>query len=293
MLFLRSDSLPIEKPEGPFTALNTLWFGNVTQPMPLPDLGYLFILFPLGDTAVTCADVTVDGNHYMLLTEAAGKRPYLVQVINPTQQQNRMMLLSLVPDFIAEMGDFLNIPVAFNMLLHATPLLRGDTMSGLLNDLSLSLTDEKGRAHLEDIYFEVVGQVLQLVRIRHQALLGLATHKSNTLHDLLPRLLQARQFIEVNFLQPIKTKDVAEHVAISEYHFARLFKTAFDVTVHQYVMRLRLDKSRHLLEQPDASVTDVALTVGYNSLSAFINAFRRRFGLSPSRYRAQFCASEN
>lgn len=105
--------------------------------------------------------------------------------------------------------------------------------------------------------------------------------------------MQARQFIEARYLEPIKTKDIADHIALSEYHFARLFKTAFTMTVHQFVIRLRLNESRHLLEQTEHHITDVALMVGYNSLSAYINAFRRQFSVSPSIYRANFIGVEN
>lgn len=137
---------------------------------------------------------------------------------------------------------------------------------------------------------EVVGEVMRLMRLRHQALLRLAQHKDSTTADLLSRLLQARQFIEASYTERFKTRDVADYVALSEFHFARLFKTAFDITVRQYVIRLRLDKARHLLEQPQSTVTGVALEAGYGSLSSFIHAFTERFGASPAQYRARIAA---
>ncbi len=154
--------------------------------------------------------------------------PFALQNSHPETPDPRLLLLFLSPGFIAEMADFLSIPASLGRLLHALPLLQGDAISPLLQLLAADHT-QRNRQEIEELFLEVVGQVLHLIRLRHQTLLSLGSHKQNTVTDLLPRLLQARQFIEARCLEPIKTKDVATHVALSEYHFARLFKTAFDV----------------------------------------------------------------
>jgi len=179
------------------------------------------------------------------------------------------------------MADFLHIPATFGDVLHGIPLSQGDAISQLAQTLATAIHDYDTA---EELFFEVVGQMLQLLRLRHQTLTSLARHKRDTTTDLTSRLLEARQFIESHYLKAIQTVDVANHVALSEYHFARLFKTAFEVTVHQYVMRLRMDEARRLLESTDVSVTEIALAVGYNSLSAFIRAFGRTCGMTPSAY---------
>ena len=208
--------------------------------------------------------------------------------VNPENQDPQLLVLMLSPDFIADMADFLSIPTDLRDLLHAIPLIKGDSVTQLLEDLATLNPNGQNRAETEELFMEIVGQILHLMILRHRTLLSLLGHKQKTITDLLPRMLQARQFIEAKYLDPIKTQDVANHVALSEYHFARLFKAAFEVSVHQFVVRLRLDKARHLLEGTEFSITEIAYTVGYNSLSAFINAFHRRFGMPPSVYRTRF-----
>jgi len=252
--------------------------------MPLPGLDYVFFVHPLGDTVLSCAGTTVDSDHYLLLTRPAREAPFTIQNLHPGAEGSRLLVLLLSPGFVQEMAGFLNIPADLRDLFHGVPLAQGDAISNVLTMLTDTLHDTD---QTEELFLEVVGQVLRLLRLRHQALLSLSSHKRNTVDDLLPRLLEARQFIEARYLQPIKTRDVAEHVALSEYHFARLFKTAFEVTVHQFVLRLRLNEARYLLEGSDLSVTEIALEVGYNSLSAFINAFRKYFAMPPSDYRTQ------
>ena len=183
------------------------------------------------------------------------------------------------------MADFLSIPADLSDLLHAVPMSQGDMVSRLLGMLAEACRLDEDT---DELFMDVIGQVLRLLRLRHQTLTSLSQHKQDTTADLLPRLMHARQFIEANYLEPIKTEDVADYVALSEFHFARLFKAAFEVTVHQFVLRLRLNEARHMLEASQQTVTDVSLEVGYSSLSAFIRAFRLQFGMTPSDYRARF-----
>lgn len=185
------------------------------------------------------------------------------------------------------MARFLNIPDSLNHLLHNMPLPLGDALSFLLADLAHVCVPPVQRAEADELMLEIVGEVLRLMRLRQQALLALAGRKQTTVHDLLPRLLQARQFVEARYLEPIKVEEVAEVVALSEFHFARLFKAAFDMSLYQFIMRLRLDEARRCLLTTDFSITELGLHVGYSSLSSFIHAFKRRFGCSPSHYRRQ------
>ena len=61
-----------------------------------------------------------------------------------------------------------------------------------------------------------------------------------------------------------------------------MFKDAFGMTFRDYVVRLRLKEAGRLLQNPQASVTEVAYTVGFNDISYFSRMFKRHFGVSPS-----------
>jgi len=278
MIVLRSTPLRPDTADH-VSPINALWYGQLPRTMPLPQLGHLFLIFPIEETMLTLADTKLDSKHYLLLHHSV-----TLKNLRSLENSSPLLILMISPGFIKMMADFLDIPADFNTLLHAVPLKKGDSISSLLDLLAKNIdTTEEAN----DIFMSIIGEILRLMRLRYEALLKLSQHKQNTIADILPRLLQARQFIEAEYSEAIKTEDVARYVALSEYHFARLFKTAFETTVHQYVLRLRLNQARYLLEAND-SVTDVSLSVGYNSLSAFITAFRKYFGLTPSAYRAQF-----
>lgn len=293
MLVLLPETLPITPIQGPVSPLNAVWRGEPHRRVALPQLGHLMLIFPLGDTAVSCSGITVNPGRYVWLAPAPDHRPVTVDTLEPGADRALLLVLWLSPPFIVEMAQFLGIPDNLHQLLHGVPLLQGDQMSAVAAELAAACRPPLTLEITEDLFLEVVGEVLRLMRLRHQALERLAGHKHATVADLLPRLLQARQFVEARYTQDFKTQEVADYVGLSEFHFARLFRTAFDVTLRQYVIRLRLDEARRLLEQPAATVTETAFAVGYGSLSSFIHAFGRRFGRSPAQYQAQVKSAQD
>lgn len=275
---------------GPLSPLNAVWVGALQHRVVLPQHGHLLLIFPLSDRAVSCSGVTVDSGRYLMLTRSPQQDAFTLDMPATSEsdrERAHLLVLWISPPFIADMARFLNIPDDLEHLLDGVPLLQGDALSAALIGLAGACRESAGQGVIEDHFLEAVGEVLRLMRLRHQALLALARHKRSTVADLLPRLLQARQFVEARYAERFKTEDVADYVALSEFHFARLFKTAFDTTVRQYVIGLRLDEARRLLEASGTSVTEAAFHVGYSSLSSFIHAFTRKFGVTPRAYQMQ------
>jgi AraC-like DNA-binding protein len=286
MLILLNDIPPVTPVLGPVSPLNAIWYGTPRQRIRLPQPGHLLLVFPLNDTTVSCSDITVSGRQYILLAPSPDSQPVHLDVLGPDADQAQILVLWFSPPFITEMAGFLQIPDNLQQLLHGLPLLQGDQLSMVVAELAANCRLAPIPDILEDLLLEIIGELLRLMRLRHQALQRLASHRLDTVADVLPRLLQARQFVEARFSQKFKTREIADSIGLSEFHFARLFKTAFDVPVRQYVIRLRLDAARRLLEQPEASVTGTAYSLGYASLSSFIHAFTSRFGISPAQYQA-------
>ncbi len=212
-----------------------------------------------------------------MLARPPGQRPFILENLSPDGAQARLLLLFLSPSFIAQMANFLEIPPSWGSCCMGRPWSAGLRLQRLHGCQLLHQNTERA----EELFLEIVGQVLDMLRLRRQALRNLTGFKEQTISYLLPRLMQPRQFIEAHYREPIKARHAAQQVALSEYHLARLFKAAFGVTVHQYVLRLRLNEARRLLEFSDRSVTNISLAVGYSSLSAFNHAFRGRFGIAP------------
>ena len=101
----------------------------------------------------------------------------------------------------------------------------------------------------------------------------------------LERIHHAREILEKQFAEPPTLVALARHVGLNDFKLKRGFRELLGTTVFGYVRKLRMEKARQLLETSDMSVTEVALSVGYNSFSHFTTVFKKSVGVVPSRYR--------
>ncbi len=105
------------------------------------------------------------------------------------------------------------------------------------------------------------------------------------------RLTRARNYIRDTYLMPTSLSDVAKEANLSRYHFLRIYKTTFQETPHQFLIRLRIDRAKLLLAKGQHNVTEACFEVGFSSLGSFSTLFSKHVGLSPSEYRRYVCSS--
>jgi AraC-like DNA-binding protein len=99
------------------------------------------------------------------------------------------------------------------------------------------------------------------------------------------RAVEAAQWIEARFAEPLCLDSLAQRAALSPFHFLRVFRAVLGVTPHQFLVRTRLRRAARLLVEGDGSILTIALTVGFADLSNFVRTFRRAAGLAPSEFR--------
>lgn len=99
------------------------------------------------------------------------------------------------------------------------------------------------------------------------------------------RAVEAAMWIAAHSNEDIDLDRAAGEVALSPFHFLRLFSRVLGVTPHQYLVRSRLRHAAQLLADGDSPVTDVALEVGFADLSNFVRSFHRAAGVSPRGFR--------
>ncbi|HZG07382.1 MAG TPA: AraC family transcriptional regulator [Allosphingosinicella sp.] len=93
------------------------------------------------------------------------------------------------------------------------------------------------------------------------------------------------EFLNEHASQNVGLEELAALVGLSPFHFARAFKQSTGVPPHRYQLQVRIEKAKALLELTEASVTEIAFEVGYESSQALARLFRREVGVSPSDYR--------
>ncbi len=87
--------------------------------------------------------------------------------------------------------------------------------------------------------------------------------------------------------EDVSLEALAGQAGLSAFHLHRVFSAVAGETPKQFTLRLRLGRASAMLLTSGDSVLDIALSCGFQSHEAFSRAFRRRFGITPSAYRAR------
>jgi AraC family transcriptional regulator len=95
------------------------------------------------------------------------------------------------------------------------------------------------------------------------------------------------EFMHANMDKQIGLKDLADCAGLSLSHFSFQFRASINQSPHQYMLRLRIERSMELLKDSRLSVLDVGLEVGFRNQQHFATVFRNSVGVPPSVYRTQ------
>jgi AraC-like DNA-binding protein len=100
-----------------------------------------------------------------------------------------------------------------------------------------------------------------------------------------PSISRARAYIVEHHADEMSLTQVASAVNMSAFYFCKSFRKATGLTFTDYVARVRVEKVKNLLLNPNKRVSEAAYEAGFQSLSQFNRVFRRVAGEAPSVYR--------
>lgn len=96
----------------------------------------------------------------------------------------------------------------------------------------------------------------------------------------------ARNFILNHAAEPLRLRDVAEHVHLSTSYFSRFFKKETGLGFSEFLARARVEIAKNSIADPGLTINEVSNRSGFGSLSQFNRTFQRYVGCSPKEYRA-------
>lgn len=146
---------------------------------------------------------------------------------------------------------------------------------------------------LEEAYFqtkvfdrEQYDAMLRLLSTFAEHLATISNSIEPAVSEVEPKLVsKAKKYITERFNERISLDEAAHAVNSSTRHFCKVFKEATGITFTDYLARVRVEKAKHLLQNPHLRVSEIAFETGFESISQFNRSFKRVAGMSPTQFR--------
>jgi AraC family transcriptional regulator len=239
---------------------------------------------------VGCAYHAVDESSYLILNEG---QTYAIDI--QSREPVESFCLFFAPGFVEEARRSLSCKT--ERLLdepeshRATPLhffeknyAHDRILWPALLKLRKNYRNRESGSLLEDLH-GIVGRLLRVHQATRNETERLNNVRLATREELYRRVCRARDYAHAAFAEPITLAELSRVACLSPNHLLRSFRKVFRQTPHQFLTERRLSEAKHLLTRSDLPVTEVCLTVGFESLGSFSTLFRRRFHISPSEFR--------
>ena len=109
--------------------------------------------------------------------------------------------------------------------------------------------------------------------------------KKDTISEYRESLNRVFIFIQKNLENKLTLEQMSEVAGFSQYHFHRIFSALVGEAPGEYINRIRLERVAGKLQSTTDSITRIALDAGYDTPAALTRAFRKRFDMTPSKFR--------
>jgi len=106
-------------------------------------------------------------------------------------------------------------------------------------------------------------------------------------HSEPPVIARAKEYINEHQTENLRLGHVAKACNTSTFYFCKMFKKVTGINFTDYLSRVRIEKSKNLLLNPNLRVSEIAFEVGFQSLTHFNRVFKKILGQSPTEYRSQ------
>lgn len=106
-----------------------------------------------------------------------------------------------------------------------------------------------------------------------------------------PVITKAKKYIEEHQTEDMSLAEVAKAVNTSSFYFCKMFRKVTGINFTDYLARLRIERAKNLLLNPNLRISEIAFEVGFQSLTHFNRVFKRILGQAPTDYRLQLSGS--
>ena len=249
------------------------------QPMPLTLSYYLSGGCQVDNDGLSAPEEEAAGKSYLYCL------PNTAEIENyPAGQYLCKICIQILPELIPAFSDRLtDLPTDLkNAIEHPDKALL--YLSTSITPAQQVLLQQILRSPYQGItrYFYLEAKVLELLALQFD-LMAPPISTTQIPPKEVDRIYQAQAILDQNMSHPPSTAELARQVHLNERKLREGFRQVCNTTVFGYLTHLRMQKACKLLTQ-QRSIAAVATAIGYDSSTAFSNAFRRQFGISPKGY---------
>ena len=94
-----------------------------------------------------------------------------------------------------------------------------------------------------------------------------------------------KKMLDEDYGNEISLDSVADQVFVSKFYLSKLFKQEVGVNFNEYLINVRIEKSKELLHHSDKKICEIAAHVGYVNHRSFTKIFKENVGVTPAQYR--------
>ncbi|MFL8936611.1 response regulator [Rossellomorea oryzaecorticis] len=93
------------------------------------------------------------------------------------------------------------------------------------------------------------------------------------------------EYLQQHYQEDVTLQEIADTFFLSREYISRKFKQEYNLTITDYLMNIRLEKAKKLLENPYLKIYEVAYGVGYGNEKYFSKVFKKQVGATPNEFR--------
>ncbi len=196
----------------------------------------------------------------------------------------RKNMAKIRQNFFEGKGELSDNPVRnvmYHFVVSVAMVSRVCVESGMNHDVAYTLSDIYIRRG--DKTTSVEGLIDLLEEMQVDFAKRMRELKKETVHSI--HIRKSVDYIQEHLQEKLSVKEIAERIGLSTDYYAKLFYKEMGVSVKDYVAEAKISTAANMLIYSDYSYTDIALTLGYSSQSAFISVFKKYRGITPKEYR--------
>lgn len=162
-----------------------------------------------------------------------------------------------------------------------------------IHSLILQINEEYNSNNIlmETVIYEKLLNIFILIGRNYTSNLRLDGTEDQKHKEYTEKFISICNYINEHCTEDLSLNEIARIAGFSKYYFTRLFKQFTTTTFYKYLNQKRIEHAQKMLADPGISVTEVALSSGFPSLSAFIRMFKLINQCTPTEYRNMFTRS--